>query len=96
MSAAAAHKLSLIKGEDVAASPDLSDHGLGEDFCSSGSTDHIGCLEQNLCSVLDGLQVPLSPRRHRRHNGFVDELLHQTHSYKQRGLAEAMLTLLKI
>lgn len=60
--------------------PYLSDHGLGDDFSSLGSAEGVGCLEENLGSVLDGLQVPLSPRRHRCQDGFVDELLHQSHS----------------
>lgn len=53
----------------------LSDHGLGEDLCSLGATDDIGCLEEDLGSVLDGLQVPFFPRRHRRQDGFVNQLL---------------------
>ena len=55
--------------------PHLSDHGLGEDLCSLGSTDDVGGLEENLGSVLDGLQVPVFPGSHGGHDGFVDELL---------------------
>lgn len=53
----------------------LSKHGLGKDFCPLGSTDDVSSLEQDLGSVLDWLQVPLSPCGHRRQDGFVDEIL---------------------
>lgn len=62
----------------------LSDHGLGEDFGSLGSTDDISCLEENLGSVLDGLQVPLSPRCHGRQDGCVDKLLHHSIQAQRR------------
>lgn len=66
--------------------PYLSDHGLGEDLGSLGSTDDVGCLEEDLGSVLDGLQVPFFPRRHRCQNCPVDQLLsHSTHTERVGG-----------
>ena len=55
----------------------LSNHGLGQDLSSLGSADDIGSLEQDLGSVLDGLQVPFFPGCYRRQDGLVDKLLHR-------------------
>lgn len=53
----------------------LANHGLGQDFGSPGTTQQVCSLEENLGPVLDRLQVPLLPGRHRRLYGPVDELL---------------------
>ena len=55
--------------------PHLADHGLGQDLGPLGSADDVGGLEEDLGAVLDRPQVPLPPRRHRRQDGFVEEIL---------------------
>ena len=55
----------------------LSDHGLGQDLRPLGTSDDISRLEEDLSSVLDRFQIPVSPRRHRRQDGSVDELLQE-------------------
>lgn len=64
----------------------LSKHGFGKDFCPLGSTDDVSSLEQDLGSVLDWLQVPLSPCSHRCQDGFVDKILVVTFREGDRGV----------
>lgn len=94
------HSVSLMLASSVSSDGPvlrlhLSDHGLGQDFCSLGSTDDISGLQQNLGSVLHRFQVPLSASRHRGHNGFIDELLHRSTRTVSAGLAVLQLGPLK-
>ena len=77
-----------VQPETLKTTSYLPDHGLGQDLSSLGTADDVGGLEQDLGSVLDGLQVPLLPGRHGRQDGLVDELLRR----QRRGLVSKQAT----
>lgn len=53
----------------------LSDHGLGQNFCSLGSAYDVGGFEEDLCSIRDGFEVPFSACSHGGLDGFIYQLL---------------------
>ena len=62
----------------------LADHRLCQDLCSPWSADDVRSLEEDLGSVLDGLQVPLATCCHRRQDGFVQQVLEDPQSSMRR------------
>lgn len=53
----------------------LSDHSLGQNFCSLGSADDVSSFEEDLGSIRHRFKIPFPSSGYRGLNGFIYQLL---------------------